>query len=83
MPAVICNQRINIKTRLGDIFVATKRLDIINSISERESKDLFVGQVGKILPALLEKKTGLPLCYIFKCNPKHKWSLEVPFLDIF
>ena len=43
---------------MGDIFVATERLDIINSISERESKDLFVGQVGKIWPALLEKKTG-------------------------
>ena len=43
---------------MGDIFVATERLDIINSISERESKDLFVGQFGKIWPALLEKKTG-------------------------
>ena len=42
---VIRDPKFDTKTRLSNIFRTTHRTDVINSISERESKDLLVGEV--------------------------------------
>ena len=42
---VIRDQNFDTKTRQSNIFKTTHRTDLINSISERKSKDLIVGEV--------------------------------------